>query len=96
MQGVTNLLQQLNVSMATVLSKKSVVDLLVRAHVVNGTGLYVGSMLRYGPPLQFKTLAGSFINVTTDLSMCVRPYTLVHVCIRWSPVCVRACSGCGS
>ncbi|GLI66807.1 hypothetical protein VaNZ11_010717 [Volvox africanus] len=62
------LLKQLKITKAQLLNNRALVDLLAAAHVINGSALYTGAMIRYGSPIKLQTMAGP-LTATADLTI---------------------------
>ncbi|GIL87374.1 hypothetical protein Vretimale_1698 [Volvox reticuliferus] len=62
------LLKQLRITKTQLLNNKALVDLIVAAHVINGSALYTGAMVSYGSPIKLQTMAGP-LNATGDLTI---------------------------
>ncbi|EFJ41102.1 hypothetical protein VOLCADRAFT_107839 [Volvox carteri f. nagariensis] len=64
----TSLLSQLGITKAALLSNTRLVDLLTKAHIINGSALFTGSFISYGAPIRLDTMAGP-LNATGDLTI---------------------------
>ncbi|GIM08131.1 hypothetical protein Vretimale_12163 [Volvox reticuliferus] len=62
------LLKQLRITKTQLLNNKALVDLIVAAHVINGTAVYTGAMISYKSPIKLQTMAGP-LNAIGDLSI---------------------------
>ncbi|EFJ41099.1 hypothetical protein VOLCADRAFT_107837 [Volvox carteri f. nagariensis] len=63
-----SLLSQLGITKTALLSNTRLVDLLTKAHIINGSALYTGSFINYGAPIRLETMAGP-LNATADLTI---------------------------